>query len=295
MLPRAVQGSIRGRTRMVGPLAKKPSGDIGARCHYGFETCMIDVRVLMTGNNPVRSGCPIVVESLPVPDRPKFVAAILLVATVGVALHGARAGATTGCEQAAALAERNAGLPARLLQAIGRVESGRRDPSSGQIAGWPWSVNDGQRGRQFGTRDEAVAYVRDQIASGQRLIDIGCFQIDLFYHPEAFEAWQDGFSPGANAAAAARILADLHARTGDWQQAVALYHSADPARGLPYRDAVMTAWQGTRSPQIETVRPDDPFIAWTSGFPRRVAVWVPSQVQIDGAGGLRRLPRVITP
>ena len=89
------------------------------------------------------------------------------------------------------------------------------------------------RGVRFGTRDEASSYVQGLLDQGRRIIDVGCFQVDLYYHPEAFARWQDGLDPQINAAAASRILQDLHTRTGDWNQAVALYHSADPLRGTP--------------------------------------------------------------
>ena len=41
---------------------------------------------------------------------------------------------------------------------------------------------------------------------GVRAIDVGCFQVDLFYHPCAFANLDDAFDPDANAFVAARIL-----------------------------------------------------------------------------------------
>jgi hypothetical protein len=45
------------------------------------------------------------------------------------------------CRQAIAAAERAHGIPAHLLAAIARVESGRRDQASGTFNPWPWTIN----------------------------------------------------------------------------------------------------------------------------------------------------------
>ncbi|WP_428377998.1 transglycosylase SLT domain-containing protein [Lichenicoccus sp.] len=198
--------------------------------------------------------------------------------------------ADTACSDAARDAERSAGLPSGLLSAIGYVESGGR----------PWSVNSGQQGVQFTTRDAASSYVQGLLDQGRRIIDVGCFQVDLYYHPEAFARWQDGLDPMVNATAASRILQDLHARTGDWNQAVALYHSADPMRGMPYMQAVLRSWSGgagTDAPPLPAW--SDPFTILVSAQASAITVWTPEGAQ-NGARGRNRgtprgLPRIITP
>nr|WP_321985760.1 transglycosylase SLT domain-containing protein [uncultured Lichenicoccus sp.] len=198
--------------------------------------------------------------------------------------------ADTACSDAARDAERTAGLPSGLLSAIGHVESGGR----------PWSVNSGQQGVQFTTRDEASGYVQNLLDQGRRIIDVGCFQVDLYYHPEAFARWQDGLDPTVNATAASRILQDLHARTGDWNQAVALYHSADPMRGTPYMQAVLRSWGGGTGADASPLPAwSDPFTIMVSAEASAITVWTP--VGAHGAPGgrtrraLRGLPRIITP
>ena len=83
-----------------------------------------------------------------------------------------------------------------------------------------------------------------QQAVGNRPIDVGCFQVDLQFHPAAFASLTEAFAPTSNARYAARFLNELHARTGSWAQAVALYHSAEPSLGLVYRSQVFAAWGG---------------------------------------------------
>ncbi len=147
------------------------------------------------------------------------------------------------CARAIAIAERGSGLPDGLLGAIARVETGRRAPGGG-VQPWPWSFNAAGEGRYAASRAEAVTEVTARLASGVRSIDIGCMQVNLLHHPNAFPSVDAGFDPETNARYAVRFLRSLHARTGDWAQAVANYHSATPERGLVYHQRVMVALTG---------------------------------------------------
>ncbi len=113
------------------------------------------------------------------------------------------------CEVAIATVEREAGLPPRLLAAIARVESGRRDPATGTVEPWPWTINAEGRGSFFPDKAAAIAAVRSLQAQGMRSIDIGCMQINLRYHPSAFASLEEAFDPLANARYAARFLNEL--------------------------------------------------------------------------------------
>jgi Transglycosylase SLT domain len=150
------------------------------------------------------------------------------------------------CRSAVAAAERRSDIPAHLLAAISRVESGRRDPATGAIHPWPWSVNAEGQGVFFNTKAEAVAAVRAMRANGVRSIDVGCGQINLMYHPDAFPNLELAFDPQANAAYAAKFLMALHAQTGDWMKATAMYHSATPAVGAEYQQQVQVVWPEER-------------------------------------------------
>ena len=132
------------------------------------------------------------------------------------------------CRSAVAAAERGSGIPAHLLAAISRVESGRRDPVTGAVHPWPWTVNAEGQGFFYDTKAEAVAAVRAMQARGVRSIDVGCVQINLMHHPDAFPSLELAFDPQANAAYAAQFLKELYAQTGDWNKAAAMYHSATP-------------------------------------------------------------------
>jgi len=147
------------------------------------------------------------------------------------------------CGAAIAAAEREAGMPAGLLGAVAKVETGRRAPD-GSVQPWPWSYNAAGDGRYAASNAEALQEVRAIQARGVRSIDIGCMQVNLLHHPDAFPSLEAGFDPTTNVAYAVRYLRSLQARTGDWHQAVALYHSATPERGLIYQQRVMAALSG---------------------------------------------------
>jgi hypothetical protein len=162
---------------------------------------------------------------------------------------------TAACLEAAATAQRKWALPPGLVASIGRVESGRYDLATRTILPWPWTVNAAGSSRYFATRAEAVAFVRTLQARGVQIIDVGCFQIDLFFHPEAFASVNDAFDPGMNADYAARFLTALYSRTGSWSGSVSRYHSGLLLEGESYRQRVLAVWQSV-APQINlTLKP----------------------------------------
>ena len=161
---------------------------------------------------------------------------------LAVLLHASPAGANE-CEAAGTAAEQAAALPADLLVAVGRVESGRRG-ADGRTAPWPWAVNAAGEGHYLASAAEAVALVQSLQARGIRSIDVGCFQVNLLFHPEAFATLAEAFDPAANALAAGHFLRNLHDAAGDWDTAVGRYHSADPGLGLPYMRQVLASWHG---------------------------------------------------
>lgn len=174
------------------------------------------------------------------------------------------------CRAAVALAEANAGVPPQLMAAIARVESGRPDPVSGVLQPWPWTINAEGQGSFFDTKAQAIAAVRALQARGVRSIDVGCMQVNLMHHPDAFASLEGAFDPTTNAAYAARLLNELHAQTNDWGRAVALYHSATPDLALAYQRKVVAAWPEERrlaggSPLLAQAGSFAPHLPWQGG------------------------------
>ena len=150
------------------------------------------------------------------------------------------------CAQATSLAERAEGVPGHLLRAISLAETGRWDEKRRASFAWPWTVTSGGEGRYYASKAEAVAEVRKLSARGVRNIDVGCMQVNLFYHKDAFASVEEAFEPSSNAAYAARFLKDLYASSGSWTTAAGFYHSRKPADNRPYRLKVIRLWNEAR-------------------------------------------------
>lgn len=178
------------------------------------------------------------------------VLATLLAFGLAIALP-ARAAEPDGalCRKAIANIAPGSGVPPGLLGAIALVESGRPDPHTGRPVPWPWSYNVEGEGYAAPSKAAAIAAVEALRARGLRSIDVGCMQVNLLYHPEAFASLDEAFDPQANLRYAVRFLRTLRAEHRDWGTAVGHYHSGEPARSLAYsRRVALTrlgvAWNG---------------------------------------------------
>lgn len=145
------------------------------------------------------------------------------------------------CRAATQREEGYRAMPANLLSAISLVESGRWDKARGGRVAWPWTVMAEGRGRYLPSKEEAIAEVQRLKAKGVRNIDVGCMQVNLHWHGEAFDSLEEAFDPRANAAYAAEFLTNLHAETRDWDTAAAYYHSRTPERAEYYSGKVKIA------------------------------------------------------
>jgi soluble lytic murein transglycosylase-like protein len=212
----------------------------------------------------------------------------------GQPVSGPRAtGDALVCHQAATRAEQEAGLPPGLLLAIGQQESGRWNAASGQVEPWPFAANAAGESRFFQTGPEAVAYVAAQRRFGIQSIDVGCFQINLRHHPNAFGSLEEAFDPGANARYAAHFLRVLYSQTGSWEAALGRYHSATAGLSDSYRAAVLSRWNGRGGPGAPSPAVARPGIELVAG----VIVQRPlgASGPLGAIPGTANLPRVITP
>jgi hypothetical protein len=146
------------------------------------------------------------------------------------------------CRQAITAAERVHGIPSHLLAAIARVESGRRDQTSGTFNPWPWTINMDGQGIFYDDKTQAVAAAMAMRPHATRSIDVGCMQISLVFHPDAFADMAQAFDPASNADYGARYLVQLFGKTNSWPKAVELYHSATLEIGQDYGRRVYVAW-----------------------------------------------------
>jgi hypothetical protein len=152
------------------------------------------------------------------------------------------------CATAVQAADRHHNLPPGLLGTIAKVESGRPIAPTGDIRAWPWTINADGTGLFFDSRAEAVAWAEQGLASGVRLMDVGCMQVNLHYHPGAFRSLDEAFDPTANVAYAAGFLQQLGTEAnGDWNLATGLYHSHTPDLAAAYRSRVAEMGAGILS------------------------------------------------
>jgi hypothetical protein len=185
-----------------------------------------------------------------------------LLAAVGTS--PARADDSDLCLDAIAKQEAQYGMPAGLLKAIARVESSG-SPYGDIAKPWPWTLNVGGAGHYFPNKDAAVAALTAYKAESDVNIDVGCMQISLRHHPNAFPDLATALDPAANVAYGALFLAALHDKSGDWMIAAGNYHSSTPGFGDTYRGLVQVAMTGGRlSPRavnvVRTTMPDGPAI-----------------------------------
>ncbi|KAB7740716.1 transglycosylase SLT domain-containing protein [Parvibaculum sedimenti] len=150
------------------------------------------------------------------------------------------------CERAAIAIEATQKMPRALLVSVSMAETGRRDPETRKTRPWPWTINAEGQSFYFDTKREAVAATKRLLNAGIRSIDVGCMQVNLRYHPDAFDDLYDAFEPLTNVTYAAKFLKRLHTQTDSWPKAVANYHSELASRNKPYFAKVIRIWANER-------------------------------------------------
>lgn len=123
-------------------------------------------------------------------------------------------------------------IPGNLLLGIGLQEAGMMH--QGELTVWPWVANADGDGRFFDTPATAASWVRARQAAGVISIDVGCMQINLRWHPEAFATLDQALDPAQNVDYAARLLVRLYEQSGDWTEAAGRYHSTTESYKTAY-------------------------------------------------------------
>lgn len=74
-------------------------------------------------------------------------------------------------------------------------------------------------------KSEAIQKFNAARASGMKLIDVGCMQLNWYYHGENFSSVAEMLDPHKNVDYGARFLAALKQQEGSWTMAVARYNA----------------------------------------------------------------------
>ncbi|MGV1790509.1 transglycosylase SLT domain-containing protein [Rhizobium lusitanum] len=136
-------------------------------------------------------------------------------------------GAAGLCEREIQSAAAKYGIPEGILYSVGLTETGRK----GSL--YPYALN--VEGRPIFPPSESAALQVFAAArqNGAKLIDVGCMQINQYFHGENFASVDAMFDPRSNVEYAAKFLRNLHDRHETWTMAVARYHAGpnnDPAQ-----------------------------------------------------------------
>ncbi|GAB4165988.1 MAG: hypothetical protein Tsb006_5490 [Rickettsiaceae bacterium] len=134
--------------------------------------------------------------------------------------------------------EKRYNLPPNILHAISLQETQKAHSKHNINVVWPWTINVEGKGFHFRNKNEALRFVKAQMREGKSSIDVGCMQINLKYHPDAFVSLEQAFSPRRNVAYAARLLRQHYEKHGSWKKAVGYYHSSTEHRALDYQASV---------------------------------------------------------
>lgn len=159
---------------------------------------------------------------------------------------GARPDDKAICAWAVGRTERRYDLPGQILSAISLAETGRWDRRRKERFAWPWTVTSGGPGKYYPNKEAAITAVRQLQRRGVKNIDVGCMQVNLQHHPDAFNNLEQAFNPVENAEYAATFLTQLYKSTRSWARAVATYHSGQEDRGRKYWRKVSSLWDGQR-------------------------------------------------
>ncbi len=141
------------------------------------------------------------------------------------------------CQIAVDKVEKNYQIKTNLLQTIASVESGRWNAQAGRRVAWPWTVHANGKGKYFKSKEEAIAAVKDMQQRGITNIDVGCMQINLKYHGEAFANLEEAFDPEKNVTYSAQFLRKLYKRNKqNWTKTAMHYHSRNLRKGTNYKN-----------------------------------------------------------
>ncbi|MDR1026072.1 MAG: transglycosylase SLT domain-containing protein [Lactobacillus sp.] len=145
--------------------------------------------------------------------------------------------------------EKNYQIKEHLLTTIAAVESGRWDKRRQQNMAWPWTINAQGKGMYFETKAEAVKEVKRLQEKGVKSIDVGCMQINLSYHGDAFDSIEDAFDPEKNVEYGAKFLKKLYNSKKDWTKAAMAYHSGLARKANIYKKKIELAFETTKKLQ----------------------------------------------
>jgi|MDTC01.2.fsa_nt_gb hypothetical protein len=150
------------------------------------------------------------------------------------------------CDSQTRKEEKKNGIPRYLLKSISLAETSRWNSSKQANVAWPWTVTALGVGNYFNSKAEALEYVRFLKSNAITNIDVGCMQVNLYYHGGAFASLEDAIDPSNNVSYAARFLKSLYQSERSWTKAAGFYHSKTPKHYKSYKLKILKHWEEQR-------------------------------------------------
>lgn len=123
------------------------------------------------------------------------------------------------CERELARAAAKYQIPLQILYAVALTESGTGKGLQ------PLMLHIEGKDHIPATLPEALTLFRAANERGVKLIDIGCMQVNWYWHREEFNSLEEIFDPRLNVEQGARFLQVLRKRHGSWTMAAARYNA----------------------------------------------------------------------
>ncbi|MCP4821582.1 MAG: lytic transglycosylase domain-containing protein [Shimia sp.] len=181
----------------------------------------------------------------------------------------------TACVNAILESQARYDIPDNLLLAIGLQEAGRNGRSG--LTVWPWTANANGEGRFFADQQSLLDWVRMKQGAGVSSIDVGCMQINQYWHADAFASLEHAATPAANVDYAARYLVSLYQEGGDWWQAAGRYHSSTEDKRTIYLARLernLAVAQARRADPAQVAQaPDTPVVPDAPKAPEPPVFW----------------------
>lgn len=179
-----------------------------------------------------------------------FLVMLMLIQPVQARAYNDKIDDSMVCMNATQKMEKVYQIKKHMLTTISSVETGRWNAAQKQKTAWPWTVNAQGKGMYFDSKAEAVKAVKNLQAKGVRSIDVGCMQINLAYHPDAFDNIEEALDPQTNAEYGAKFLKNLYENNGrDWIKAAMAYHSSVPHKALKYKKKIVSTYELVKQAQ----------------------------------------------
>ena len=147
---------------------------------------------------------------------------------------------TSICKNEIRKTEEILNIPKNLLLSIALTESGKK--INGNFIPWPWTINTKGKGEFFKNKNQVIARVKDNLKNRKNNFDLGCMQINYYYHGSKFINIEEMLDPSKNVLYSGKFIIYLKKKHKNWKEAISRYHSNTPWRKKMYFSKVMNNW-----------------------------------------------------